>query len=517
MKARSCAVLFAFAAFASIQAFSQKPSESFVSGEILVKFRAGTDGAAMKKANAILGAQTVERLGDLGWVRVKLGAAITVEKAVSRYTQFADVEAVQPNFYYALLNTPNDPQFTSPGMYGLSKISAPSAWDMTTGSSAVVVADIDTGMRYTHEDLAANVWTNPGEIPNNGVDDDGNGFIDDVHGYDFRFNDPDPADENGHGTHTAGTIGAAGNNLLGVVGVNWNVKIMPIKIYSAGAADSTSAMLVNAYNYVRLMKNRGVNIRVTNNSYGDCPEACGYDQATKDAIDALGDAGVLNVFAAGNANNNNDLSPFFPATYTSPSILAVAASDSNDNKAGFSSYGATTVDLAAPGLGILSTYFSSDSSYRALSGTSMATPHTAGAAALLSAWNPALSVASLKATLMNTVDPLANWVGVVKSGGRLNIANAMLNPTVCSYGLASTSINLPTKGGEFSVNVTAPQNCDFTAKSPVNWIHVSGADVISGSKTVTFRATFNPAITRATTLTIAGQTVQVRQSRVPGL
>src|SRR6185369_14617368 len=172
---------------------------------------------------------------------------------------------------------------------------------------------------------------------------------DDVHGYDFRFNDPDPWDEHGHGTHTAGTIGAVGNNSLGVVGVNWTVSIMPIKVYSAAANDSTSAMLINAYNYVRMMKNRGVNIRVTNNSYGDCPEACGYDQATKDAIDALGDAGVLNVFAAGNANTNIDNSPFYPASYTSPSIIAVAASELNDNRASFSNYGPTTVDLAAPG------------------------------------------------------------------------------------------------------------------------------------------------------------------------
>lgn len=503
--------------FCGRSAFAQEPAGTFVANEILVKFTSGTKEEASEKTLKLAGTKTLEKLGDLGWIRVKLPAGVSVNQALANFQKFPNVAAAQPNYYYHLLLTPNDPSFGTSGMYGLTKISAPAAWDLTTGSPTVVVADIDTGMRYSHEDLAANVWTNPGEIPNNGIDDDGNGFVDDYHGYDFRFNDPDPLDEHGHGTHTAGTIGAAGNNGLGVVGVNWNVKIMPIKIYSASANDSTSAMLINAYNYIRMMKNRGVNIRVTNNSYGDCPEACGYDQATKDAIDAMGDAGILSVFAAGNANKNNDTdpSPNFPSTYNSPSILAVAASDSNDNRAGFSSYGATTVDLAAPGVAVLSTYFASDSSYATLSGTSMATPHVAGAAALLAAYNPELSVASLKATLMNTVDELPQWNGVVKAGGRLNIARALQNQTVCSFGLSSDSILAPTRGGYSSVSVTAPQNCDFTTKSNVFWIHVDGPNVLSGNGTVTFRVTLNPTITRVGTITIAGQTFTVRQSRVP--
>jgi hypothetical protein len=154
--------------------------------------------------------------------------------------------------------------------------------------------DIDTGANYNHPDLAANMWTNPGEINGNMIDDDGNGFVDDFYGWDFRFNDSDPFDQHGHGTHTSGTIGAVGNNGVGVVGVNWTVRLMTIKIYSAAATDTTSAQLIAAYQYVLMMKNRGINIRVTNNSYGGCPETCGYDQATKDAIDALGNAGILN-------------------------------------------------------------------------------------------------------------------------------------------------------------------------------------------------------------------------------
>jgi len=371
-------------------------------------------------------------------------------------------------------------------------------------------------MRYTHQDLAPNAWINTGEIAANGVDDDNNGFVDDVRGWDFFFNDNNPIDDaGGHGTHTAGTIGAAGNNMLNVVGVNWNVKIMPIKIYSPNGTDSTSAMLVNAYNYIRMMKLRGVNIRVTNNSYGGCGEACGYDQATKDALDAMGDAGILNVFAAGNSAVNNDINSTeaYPSFYTSPSILAVASSTSTDARSSFSSWGPISVDLAAPGSGVLSTFNSSDTSTGTLSGTSMATPHVTGAAALLSAFNPNLSVASLKATLMNTVDPLPAWTGLVKTGGRLNVLAALQNQTVCSFNLSTAAIMARTKGGYYSVNMTVPQNCDYSVKSNVNWIKVPGNTVGSGNGTINFRVTFNPGISRSGTITIAGQTVTVTQSR----
>jgi subtilisin family serine protease len=466
-----------------------------------------------KAAHRAVGAEVLEVLGDLGWLRVKLPSGMNVNKAATQYKALQGVENAQPNFYYHLLATPNDPLFINSGMYGLLKISAPAAWDLSTGSATVVVADIDTGMKYDHLDLAANAWVNTGEIANNGIDDDVNGYIDDYNGYDFRYNSPDPMDQNGHGTHTAGTIGAVGNNLLGTVGVNWTVKIMPIKIYSASGTDTTSAMLVNAYNYIRMMKKRGVNIRVTNNSYGGCAEACGYDQATKDGIDAMGNAGIVNVFAAGNSNSNDDTTPFYPASYTSPSIIAVAASDSNDSKGSFSSYGATTVDLAAPGVGILSTYNSSNSATATLSGTSMATPQVTGAIALLSAYNPNLSAASLKATILNTVDPLSNWIGVVKTGGRLNVDRALRNQTVCTYNAPTTSLRVPTRGGIFTVNVTAPANCDYSVESPVRWIKIMAGDTMSGNGTFTFRVTVNPTITRTANINIGGQTYTIIQSR----
>ena len=502
--------------FGVMSVAGQKTSDPWAMGELLVKFMGGSASPMAKAANRAVGSEVLEDLGDLGWQRVRLPDGVSIEKAIARYKDFQGVEYAQPNFYYHLLLTPNDPLFTSPGMYGLTAIHAPQAWDLSTGSSSVVVADIDTGMRYTHQDLAANAWINPGEIPGNGIDDDGNGFVDDVHGWDFFYNDSDPIDDaGGHGTHTAGTIGAVGNNMIGVVGVNWTVKIMNIKIYSPAGTDSTSAMLVNAYNYVRMMKNRGVNIRVTNNSYGDCGEACGYDQATKDALDAMGDAGVLNVFAAGNSGVNNDISPAhsYPSVYTSPSILAVAASTSTDARAGFSCWGPISVDLAAPGSGVLSTYNTSDTATATLSGTSMATPHAAGAAALLSAFNPSLSVASLKATLMNTVDVLPAWSGLVKSGGRLNVDRALRNQTVCTFATPTNSITVPTKGGVFTVNVTAGTNCDYFVKSTVKWIRVLSTDTLSGNGQFTFRVTANPTITRSGNITIGGQNYTITQSR----
>ncbi|MGI8639102.1 MAG: S8 family serine peptidase [Pyrinomonadaceae bacterium] len=507
-----CGFIFAFL-FSAQFVFAQYNSKIYADGELLVKYKNGTASSAAYLTNVEIGADVVEEFPELGWQRIKLPANLSVDKAVLLYKNSVEVEAVQPNYYYHLLAVPSDPQFGT--MYGMQKISAPLAWDLSVGSSSVVVADIDTGLRYTHEDLAANAWRNPGEVQNNGIDDDGNGFVDDYYGYDFFYNDSDPIDDaGGHGTHTAGTIGAVGNNGLGVVGVNWNVKIMAIKIYSPNGGDSTSAMLINAYNYIRMMKNRGVNIRVTNNSYGDCGEACGYDQATKDALDAMGNAGILNVFAAGNNGRNIETLPLYPASYTSPSILAVAASTSTDDRASFSNYGTTSVDVAAPGSGILSTYHSSDSSYITFSGTSMATPHTAGAAALLSAYNPNLSPASLKATLMNTVDPLAQWNGVVKTGGRLNVSRALLNQTVCNFSLSQTSIFFPgTKGGNSTVNVTAPTNCDYSAFSNVNWISVTNGNPGSGNGTVSFTVQVNPVADsqRIGTITIGNQLFTVTQ------
>lgn len=510
MVSTAAAVILAFAAVSFAQSF--KPG-SYVPDELLVRFAVAADNFAAKRAMRSAGVESAEKLGNTEWHKIKLTPGVMAESAMKELSRSDAIAAVQPNFYYRLLATPNDAQFTDPGMWGLTKISAPSAWDLSTGSSAVVVADIDTGLKYTHEDIVSNAWVNPGEIAGNGVDDDANGFVDDIRGADFYYNDSDPADENGHGTHTAGTIGAAGNNFLGVAGVNWTVKIMAIKIYDSDGYGTTSAMLVNAYSYVKMMKDRGINIRVTNNSYGGCDEACGYDQATKDGIDALGNAGILNVFAAGNDSRNTDTLPAYPASYSSPSIMSVANSNSSDGRASSSNVGIVTVDLAAPGTVILSTTYFGNSTYGPLSGTSMATPHVAGAAALLSAYNPALSVPSLKATLMNNVDVLPTWATLVKTGGRLNVDRALRNQTVCNFTVGGGSMTVPTKGGYFTVNVTPGTNCDYTVKSNSPWIKVTSGTELSGNGSVTFHVRLNPSISRTGSISIGGQALTIVQKR----
>lgn len=341
--------------------------------------------------------------------------------------QYVEPNLVQAN---ALTGIPTDPSFgqlyglhnTGQSIVGVSgtadaDIDAPEAWDITTGSGDIVVAVIDSGVDYNHPDLAANMWTNSPEVNGvTGVDDDGNGYTDDIYGYDFYNGDANPFDDLGHGTHVAGTIGAAANNAVGVAGVNWNVKIMAVKWINSSNF-GTTAGAVASVNYVTHMRQRGVNVKLSNNSWHVAPS-----EALRQAIVAHGDAGLLFVVAAGNDGANRDLVADYPSSYDLPNMITVAATDNRDNKASFSTYGLNTVDLGAPGVNVLSTTPANTYSY--FSGTSMATPHVAGVVALGWSYFPDASKERIKNAILAGVDPISalrrDGPTPVGTGGRLN-------------------------------------------------------------------------------------------------
>ncbi|MGB9178452.1 MAG: S8 family peptidase, partial [Pyrinomonadaceae bacterium] len=402
----------------------QRARAKTVPGKILVRYRSE---ATAKKGERMTAVQSeavgqiplsIERFegSDLvtGLRRVRVSPEQT-DAAIDALKERADVLYAEPVYLVHTDATPNDTRYTdlwalrntgqSGGLAG-ADIDAEQAWNTTTGSSSVVVGVIDEGIYITHEDLQANIWTNPGEVANNGVDDDGNGFIDDVNGWDFANNDKTVYDGpssigpgvnpafvvDAHATHVAGTIGAVGNNGKGVAGVNWNVKIMSLKFIGSNGLGSIDDEII-AFYYARQMRQmwessghtRGANLRVLNNSYGGSP----FSQATYDAISALNDAGILFVAAAGNTDDgliDNDTDPHYPSSYDLPNVISVAATDRNDGLAFFSHYGANSVHIAAPGRDILST--TPVNTYSLNSGTSMATPQVTGAAALLCAAYP---------------------------------------------------------------------------------------------------------------------------------
>ncbi len=319
------------------------------------------------------------------------------------------IKSVEENQIYQVSAIPNDPDYGQ--LWGMDKINAPAAWDIRTDASSVIVAVIDTGVQLSHPDLAANAWTNPGEIAGNGIDDDGNGYVDDINGWDFANNDASYYDSTAddHGTHVSGTIGGVGNNGIGVTGVSQSVKIMALKFLTATGGTTTDA--ITAIEYATMM---GADI--ISASWG----GGGYSQALKDAIDAF--PGLF-VAAAGNDGLNNDASPHYPSSYTSTNLIAVASTTSTDGMSSFSNYGVNSVDIGAPGSSIYSTWPSN--TYNTISGTSMATPHVSGAAALVLAEDPTLTATQLKAKLMDFTDPISSLNGKTVSGGRLNVYAAL--------------------------------------------------------------------------------------------
>jgi subtilisin family serine protease len=418
----------------------------FVPDEVLVKFRPGTSDADKANARSLARANLVEVVttplmksqgtGDLELLRLPPG--MTVASSMGRLKGSFVVEYAEPNWIYFHDATSNDTYFTSGslwGMYGDATTpanqygsQAGEAWARgSTGSSTVYVGIIDEGYMYTHEDLAANAGRNPVEIAGNGKDDDGNGYVDDVYGWDFDSNDNTIFDgtQDDHGTHVAGTIGAVGGNGKGVAGVNWNVKFISAKFL--GRRGGTTANAIKAVDYITDLKTRhGLNIVATNNSWG----GGGFSQGLQDAIERANTANVLFIAAAGNggsdgAGDNNDTTANYPSNYPNANIIAVAAITSTGALASFSNYGATTVDIGAPGSGINSTLpgKNNTSTYGSYSGTSMATPHVTGAAALYASSNSGSSAAAIKTAILNAAVATQSLAGKCVSGGRLNVSS----------------------------------------------------------------------------------------------
>ena len=355
---------------------------------------------------------------------------ISVKNALEKLRKNPAVLYAEPDYIVSKAGIPNDARFDELwGMHNTGQtggvddadIDAPEAWDISTGSRDVVVGVIDTGVDYNHPDLTANMWVNPGEIADDGIDNDNNGFIDDVHGINAISNSGDPMDDNGHGTHVSGTIGATGNDGVGVAGVNHNVSIIGCKFLDGNGDGSTSDALTCIDYFVDLKNNHNVDVSTLNNSWG----GGGFSQTLYDAITATSDANILFVAAAGNSGSDNDASPSYPSSYDHDSILAVAGTNHTDAMYTSSQYGLTSVDIAAPARNVLSTV--PGGGYSSFTGTSMATPHVAGAAALVLSVNPELSAVELKELLMNSGDANPATEGKTVSGKRLNIHNALLD------------------------------------------------------------------------------------------
>ncbi|MGQ9810917.1 MAG: S8 family serine peptidase, partial [bacterium] len=409
--------LIAIAAAITSVAIPVEGAEQFHPRRVIIKF---TDDATPSQRQAVMSDLGATQQTSLWLINAEVWEITnyTPDVAARQYRMYENVEYIEPDYVVNAIEVPNDPMFNQ--LWGLhntgqtggtadADIDAVEAWDIFTGSSDALVVVIDTGTDYNHADLAANMWVNPNEIPGNGIDDDGNGFVDDVRGWDFYNNDNDPMDDNGHGTHCAGTIGAVGNNGTGVVGVNWTVKIMPVKFLSSGGSGYTSGA-VQSIQYALTIPG----VKVMSNSWG----GGGYSQALYDAIVEAYNAGVLFVCAAGNSAVNTDTSPMYPACYDVPNVMSIAATDHNDQLASFSNWGPTTVDLGAPGVDVVSTL--PGNSYGSLSGTSMATPHVSGVAALIWGRFPSMTVDQVKALIMNSVDPIPSLAGKCVTGGRLN-------------------------------------------------------------------------------------------------
>ncbi len=470
-----------------------------LSGDVLGMVRSVSDAAAFLAAQSAP-FTVVEGLGMAGQMLLR-SAEVGLSVAEDWLRSSGSFAYYEPNGLSRFDVLPNDANFAklwaldNTGQTGGTldaDIDAPEAWSVTTGSPGIVVAVIDTGVDYTHPDLAANIWTNPREIPGNGVDDDGNGFVDDVHGYNFARNNGDPMDDNGHGTHVAGTIAAVGDNGIGVTGVNWTSSIMALKFLDSRGS-GTISNAVRAINYATMMQTRyGVNVHVTNNSWGSYTSS----QSLRDAIASSGNAGILFVAAAGNDGFNNDVTPLYPSGYNLNNIIAVAATDQNDLLARFSNYGTTSVDLGAPGVSIYSTR--PQGAYGYLSGTSMATPHVTGVVALAWAAAPDAAAQTIRAAVFAGTDPVSSLAGKVATGGRLNARGALdalsAKPVVTVTATDPSASEQGAEPGVFTIARTGSTASALTVYYALSGTATHGVDYQSLPSAVTIAAGASSAV-----------------------
>ncbi|MGB3204021.1 MAG: S8 family serine peptidase [Crinalium sp.] len=416
---------------------NMRVSGEYAPNQVIVKFKNEVSAAIVSTIKSQLKASVVYNKG-LNGAELWQIRGTDVAAAIAALSKNPNIKYAEPNYIVSNAATPNDPSFSQ--LWGLNNtgqtggtadadIDAPEAWNIQTGGN-VVVGVIDTGVDYNHQDLVGNIWTNPGEIAGDGIDNDSNGYVDDIRGYDFVNNDADPMDDHGHGTHVAGTIAGRGNNGVGVTGVSWSSKIVPLKFLSA----SGSGYLSDAVRAINYATQKGV--KITNNSWG----GGGFSQTLFDAINAAKNAGSLFIAAAGNDyGNDNDAQPHYPSSYNLDNIISVAATNDTDTIAYFSNYGATSVDLGAPGENILSS--TPGNTYDTYSGTSMATPHVSGVASLLLAQNPNMTYAQVKERLLGTGDVVSSLTGKTVTGRRLNAYNALTNTVPATPGIYGTVWN----------------------------------------------------------------------------
>jgi subtilisin family serine protease len=422
----------------------------YVENQLIIKFVAKVDESKRGEFRSNSNLVTLKNFPLIGAELVQI-SGMTVKDAIDLLKKDPHIQYVEPNYIWQADIIPNDPYFNLLwGMHNTGQtggkvdadIDAVEAWNISTGDS-VIIGVIDTGVDTAHVDLLSNIWTNPGEIPNNGIDDDGNGYVDDIHGWDFVNWDNGPIDDNGHGTHCSGTIAAVGNNSIGVVGVCWSAKIMALKFLDSGGYGSTANAIL-ALEYATKM---GANL--TSNSWG----GGSFSQALKNAIDSSGAHGMLFVAAAGNDQENNDIYPHYPCSYDLDNIISVAATDHNDNLAYFSNWGLVSVDLGAPGVDIYSSL--PGNSYGYGSGTSMACPHVSGACALVWSEYPGLTHLQVKNRILNFADPMPSLAGKCVSGGRLNAFMSLTGPESIPPSPISDLAVIKTEGSKMALSWTA--------------------------------------------------------------